>query len=66
MTDLDMFYLIKRDDGYVFIQRYVPRDNEHDTFEVLAGPRSCFYIIQCYERLLNRVTEDCDDIKYYD
>ena len=35
-----MFYLIERNDGYVFLQRYIPRDYSKVTFKVIAGPLS--------------------------
>jgi hypothetical protein len=47
-----MFYLIRRDDGYIFLQRYIPRNYSTVTFEVLAGPLPLAEIIQHPKRAL--------------
>jgi hypothetical protein len=52
-----MFYLIRRNDSYEFLQRYIPRDyidsNGHQiSFTVLHGPLSLADIVKLPKRPL--------------
>lgn len=47
-----MFYLIKRNDGYIFLQRYIPSNYGTVTFEVLAGPAPALELLKHPQRAL--------------
>lgn len=51
-----MFYLIERNDGHIFIQRYIPQSYTDTTYKVLAGPLAGEKIMELFSSAVKAKT----------